>query len=260
MTTDNQVQAPPASEDSGFKRLFSGRTHIDFVGNSRLWLIIVGVTLAVCILGILARQLSFSIDFTGGTSYTVTEVTEEFTTDELREAVLEAGAQEAIVQSVDGGEGALVNTETLGDIGGPEQRAVLDAITDVTGADAQSIAVSAVGPRWGQQITSQALRGLIVFLALVVLYLSIRFEWRMAVAALATLVHDILVTVGVYAIVGFEVSPASVIALLTILGYSLYDTVVVFDRVKEDTAGLSSVSTVTYGESANQALNEVLVR
>lgn len=260
MTTDNDVHVQSPTTDSGFKRLFSGRTKIDFVGNSRLWLIIVGVTIAVCILGILTRQLSFSIDFTGGTSYTVTDVTEEFTTDELRAAVLDAGAEEAVVQLVDGGEGALVNTETLGDIGGPEQRAVLDAISEVTGSDAQSIAVSAVGPRWGEQITSQALRGLVVFLALVVLYLSIRFEWRMAVAALATLVHDIVVTVGVYAIVGFEVSPASVIALLTILGYSLYDTVVVFDRVKEDTAGLSSVSTVTYGESANQALNEVLVR
>ena len=246
--------------DSGFKRLFSGRTTIDFIGRSRLWLIVVIATVALCLLGGWLRGLNFSIDFTGGTAYLVTDATGEFTGDELRDAVIAAGAGEAIVQVFDGGEGAQVSTPAVEEIGGDEQAAVIRAIETVTGVERESIAVSAVGPRWGQQITSQALRALVVFLALVVVYISLRFEWRMAIAALATLIHDVLVTAGIYAIVGFEVSPASVIALLTILGFSLYDTVVVFDRVAEDTAGLSSVSTVTYGETANRALNEVLVR
>jgi preprotein translocase subunit SecF len=125
---------------------------------------------------------------------------------------------------------------------------------------AGQIDITAVGPRWGERITEQMLRALVVFLFLVVAYITVRFEWRMAVAAFITLVHDIFLTVGVYALVGFEVSPASVIAVLTILGYSLYDTVVVFDRVTEDTKQLASVSNRTYGEMANHAINQVLVR
>ena len=258
MATVEDTKEPQT--DSGFNRLLTGRTTIDFIGRSRLWLMIVLAVVTICLVGGVLRGLSFSIDFTGGTAYTVTGATQEFTTEELRDAVLGAGAGEAIVQVFNDGEGAQISTPTVGEIGGDEQAAVIDAILSVTGVEREALAVDAVGPRWGAQITYQALRALIVFLILVVIYLSLRFEWRMAVAALATLVHDVVVTAGIYAIVGFEISPASVIALLTILGYSLYDTVVVFDRVAEDTAGLSSVSSTTYGEQANRALNEVLVR
>nr|MBA2529848.1 protein translocase subunit SecF [Euzebyales bacterium] len=251
--------APPR-RDSWLSRLLTGRSHIDFIGRSKLFAIVTAVTLTLCVLGLVVRGLNFSIDFTGGTAFTVTGATAEFTADELRDALGEVGVDSSIVQVVDGGEGALVSTPALEEIGGDQQRQVLDTIARVTGAERDAIDVSAVGPRWGEQITRQSLRGLAVFLVLVVAYIALRFEWRMGIAALVTLLHDIAITVGIYALVGFEVSPASVIAFLTILGYSLYDTVVVFDRVAEDTGRLSSVSTVTYGDAANQGLNEVLVR
>ncbi|MDQ3538751.1 MAG: protein translocase subunit SecF [Actinomycetota bacterium] len=257
-TTPTPGSAPAG--DSGFNRLFTGRSRVDFIGRSRTFLISTLVLLAVCVAALLIRGLNFSIDFTGGTAYTVTQATRDFTTEELRDGLSEAGVDGAIVQVVDGGQGALVSTPAVEEIGGEEQSRVLGALAETTGAARDSIDVSAVGPRWGEQITRQSLRGLVVFLVLVVAYITLRFELRMAVAALVTLLHDIAVTVGIYALVGFEVSPASVIAFLTILGYSLYDTVVVFDRVREDTATLSSVSTATYGETANRALNEVLVR
>ena len=257
--TEMTATAPPR-EDSAFRRFFSGRSHFDFIGRSRLWLIVILITLAVCALALLIRQLNFSLDFTGGTGYTVTGATEDFSSEEIQAALEAAGVEESIVQIVDEGEGALISTPAVGEIGGSEQDQVLAAITQVTGADREAIDVTSVGPRWGAQISRQALRGLLVFLVLVALYITLRFEWRMAASALVTLLHDIAVSIGLYALVGFTISPASVIAFLTILGYSLYDTVVVFDRVKEDTAPLSSVSTVTYGETANRALNEVLVR
>ncbi|MPZ74246.1 MAG: protein translocase subunit SecF [Nitriliruptorales bacterium] len=246
---------------AGLLRRVLGRTeYFDFIGQSRKFLIVSVVLLAVVAIGGLLRGLNFSIEFTGGTALTITNASKDFTAEDLRDAVSDAGVEGALVQVVDGGDGALVSTPAVEEIGGEQQRDMVAGITEVTGAGEGDIAREAVGPRWGQQITQQSLRGLLVFLVLVALYLALRFEWRMAAAAIVTLVHDIVLTVGIYAIVGFPVSPASVIAFLTILGYSLYDTVVVFDRVGEDTARLSSVATKTYGETANEALNEVLVR
>ncbi|HEY8338296.1 MAG TPA: protein translocase subunit SecF [Egibacteraceae bacterium] len=263
MTTP-ETSTPTAERGSTpgrLSRFFSGQSHIDFVGRSRLWAILTAIIMLLALIGIFGRGLNLGIDFTGGTSYVVTGATAEFTAEDLREAVAATGIEEVNAQVVsdDSGRGALVTTPAL-EIGGETDRAVVAALAEVTGASPDSIAASAVGPRWGQQISRQALRGLIVFIALVMVYISWRFEWRMAVAAILALFHDIVMTVGIYALVGFQVSPASVIAFLTILGYSLYDTIVVFDRVKEDTATLSSVSTRTYGEVANASLNHVLVR
>jgi preprotein translocase subunit SecF len=249
--------------DTAIRRLFTSQTDYEFIGRSRTWLIVSLVLVAICVLGIALRGLNFNIDFTGGTSFVVEGATAEFTSDDLRDGIddlVEGDIAAQVVQDAETGAGALVTTPALEDVGGPVEREVRARIVEVTGAADENIAVTAVGPRWGQQISEQALRGLVVFLILVVLYISLRFEWRMALAALVTLLHDIVVTIGVYAIVGFEVSPASVIALLTILGYSLYDTVVIFDRVTEDTKTLVSTSTMTYGETANHAVNEVLVR
>ncbi|MGH3665709.1 MAG: protein translocase subunit SecF, partial [Egibacteraceae bacterium] len=258
--TDTTTPVPAPERDSGIRRLFSGRSRVDFIGRSRLWLLVTIASLVICAVGVGIRGLNFGIEFTGGSSFTVPGVTQDFTSDELRRALGDAGVQGVIVQVYEGGESAVVNTPALDDIGGEQQAEILEVIAEVTGAERDSIDVAAVGPRWGQQITQQSLRGLAVFLVLVVAYITFRFELRMAIAALVTLLHDIAITVGVYGIVGFEVTPASVIAFLTILGYSLYDTVIVFDRVREDTARLSSVSTVTFGDEANRALNEVLVR
>jgi preprotein translocase subunit SecF len=257
--TETAVPAK-ATKQSLFRRVFGRTEYFDFIGQSRLYLIATLALLVIVLLGGYLRGLNFSIEFTGGTSLTVTDATTDFTVEELRDAVTGAGVEGAIVQVVDDGQGAFISTPAVEEIGGEQQRDAIAAIAEATGVEVNDIAVDAVGPRWGQQITNQSLRGLLVFLVLVSIYLAIRFEWRMAAAAILTLLHDIAITVGVYAIVGFPVSPASVIAFLTILGYSLYDTVIVFDRVTEDTARLSSVSTQTYGEVANEALNEVLVR
>ncbi len=255
------TQGTVAAPRQGLVRRVLGRgVEFDFVGQSRRFLIITIALLALVAIGTALRGMNFSIEFTGGTGLTVTNATKPFTVEQLTDTLAEAGVEESIVQVVDGGQGALISTPAVDDIGGETQRRALDAVAETTGVEVNDIAVNAVGPRWGEQITRQSVRGLLVFLVLVALYLALRFEWRMAVAAIATLLHDIVLTVGIYAIVGFQVSPASVIAFLTILGFSLYDTVIVFDRVSEDTAKLSSVSSRTYGEAANGALNEVLVR
>ena len=134
------------------------------------------------------------------------------------------------------------------------------ALADSFAVEEANIKVQLVGPSWGDEVTKNALRALLVFLVLVAVFLSVYFEWQMAIAALAALAHDVLITVGIYALSGFEVTPASVIGFLTILGYSLYDTVVVFDKVKENTKGIHGGSRTTYSEAANLALNQTLVR
>jgi preprotein translocase subunit SecF len=237
-----------------------GESHIDFIGRSRLWLIVAVTSLAIAALAVGIRGLNFGIDFTGGTSLIIENATQSFTADDIRDTLGEQGIEEAIVQVTADGTGALVSTTSLGEIGGTQQRAAVDSLAQLTGANRQQIEVSAIGPRWGQEISRQALRGLLVFLLLVTVYISFRFEWRMGAAALVTLMHDLIVTVGIYALFGFQVTPASVIALLSILGYSLYDTVVVFDRIAEDTERLGSSSSRPYSDVANESLNSVLVR
>ena len=242
------------------RRFIDGESHVDFMGRTRMWFMLAVVSLTICALAVAIRGLNFGIDFTGGTSLIIEDATASFTADDVRDALGELGVDEAVVQVTGNGSGALVSTTSLGEIGGTRQREVVNRLAEVTGTNRDQIEVSAIGPRWGQQISQQALRGLGVFLLLVTVYISIRFEWRMGLAALATLVHDLLITVGIYAMLGFAVTPASVIALLSILGYSLYDTVVVFDRIDEDTQRLGSSSSRTYSDVANQSLNSVLVR
>lgn len=242
------------------RRFMEGESHVDFIGRSRLWLIISVALLIVCALALAIRGINFGIDFTGGTSLIIDNTTETFTAEDIRTAVGELGVDEVTVQLTNDGQGALVSTTALDEVAGTQQREVVDRLSQVTGAGRGDIEVNAIGPRWGQQVSRQALEGLGVFLLLVGVYIAIRFEWRMAVAALVALVHDVVLTIGIYALVGFQVTPASVIALLTILGYSLYDTVVVFDRVAEDTARVGSSSSRPYSAYANDSLNNVIVR
>jgi preprotein translocase subunit SecF len=175
---------------------------------------------------------------------------------EVRDVVSGAGVADPIVQSI--GENQIrVESAPLS----PEEVAkVTTALETKLGVPSDQLSPSSVGSTWGKQITDKALQGLLIFLALVAVYLAIRFEWKMAVAALAALLHDIIITAGIYALVGFEVSPATVIGFLTILGYSLYDTVVVFDKVRENTHGLVGSSRMTYSQAANLAVNQTLVR
>lgn len=233
--------------------------HFDFVGRGRQWLMVsVGlVLLSALTLGI--RGLNLSIDFVGGTSFILDGVTEDVTAQQLRETAEAAGAEDATAQVklTDGRpSGALVRTSEL-ELGSAEAEEVQSALEELTGAE--NTEISFVGASWGQRISQKALEALVVFLIVVVLYISVRLEFKMAVAAVLALVHDIFITVGLYSLAGFTVSPSTVIALLTIMGYSLYDTVVVFDRVQENGASLSAKRR-RYDELVNTSMNEVLYR
>jgi preprotein translocase subunit SecF len=233
---------------------------IDFVGKSRIWAITSAVLIGLALLGVLVRDLNLSIEFEGGSSYSVEQITRDTDVDEVRSAVEAAGGDDVRVQFVTdpaGGEGVLVRMAQV-EIGGPTSLAVRDALTEVTGSTL--VQESFVGPTWGGEISRRAIEALIVFMIVVVAYISIRLEWKMAVAAIVALVHDLVLTMGVYIWVGFPVSPATVIALLTIIGYSLYDTVVVFDRIEENMTYLGEPGRRTFQQVVNTSQNEVLWR
>jgi preprotein translocase subunit SecF len=229
------------------------------VTNARRWALISGVLLLIALGSLGTRGLELSLDFVGGSSFRVEGIGPEITPEVLRTAAESAGVTEAVAQVSGTGadRAAVVRTESLEPDGATAQ-AVRAALLAVTGAvDVQE---TFIGPTWGQRITTQSVRALIVFLLVVTLYISIRLDRKMAVVAVATMVHDVILTVGLYALVGFTVSPATVIALLTILGYSLYDTVVIFDRVKDNGHTLGQPGRRTILELVNVSLNEVLWR
>ncbi|WP_214407535.1 protein translocase subunit SecF [Pseudonocardia lacus] len=254
---------------SVFSRLYTGTGAFDVVGRRRTWYVVFAVLVAICIGSILLRGFNLGIDFSGGTQIQFPSSGTSAPADvEAVRAVYEGvtGNEQTVVQSVGTGPSAsiVIRSEALD----PAQllalkQALFDAFhplgPDGT-ADIAAISDSAVSGSWGQQITTQAVIALVVFLVLVTIFLAFYFERSMAVAALVALVHDVVVTAGVYSIIGFEVTPGTVIGLLTILGFSLYDTVVVFDKVKENTAGLLQLTRRTYGEAANLALNQTLMR
>ena len=235
-------------------RLYTGQSSIDFVGRRRTWYVISAVILIVAIGALLIRGLNLGVEFRGGAVYTVPQAS--CSVIDARDTTADVlGSTPTVTET---GAGLLrVQTEALDQ---PTSLRVIEALATTCGVTEEAISVQLVGPSWGQEITSKALQALLVFLVLVTIFLSIYFEWRMAVAALVALAHDVLITIGIYALLGLQVTPATVIGVLTILGYSLYDTVVVFDKVKEDTRGITAQSMMTYGDAANKAVNQVLIR
>jgi preprotein translocase subunit SecF len=250
-------------------RLYTGTGAFDIVGKRKMWYGLFGLLVLVCVVSIVFRGFNLGIDFTGGTQiqFPANTATAPATVPAV-EGVFQkaAGVPAASVQTAGTGSSAsvLIRSQSLS----PTQTvAVKQALFDAfgpRGTDGKPalavISDSAVSGSWGGQITQQAVIALAVFLVLVTLFLAFYFERSMAVAALVALVHDVTVTAGVYSIVGFEVTPSTVIGLLTILGFSLYDTVVVFDKVKENTRGILGLTRRTYGEAANLALNQTLMR
>ncbi|HUD76228.1 MAG TPA: protein translocase subunit SecF [Streptosporangiaceae bacterium] len=241
-------------------RLYRGEVSIDFVSRKKLWYIISGCILLVSILALLLRGLNYSVDFKGGSQWTV-PATAQVTQTKLEQIVTNGGGVSASATEVRPFDGSKAFWQVqAGQL--PTTKAL--AIGDQIAADFKlpnaSVPVTTVGASWGSQVTDKAVEALIAFLIVIVIYLSIAFEWRMAAAAFVALAHDIVITIGVYALTGFQVSPATVIGLLTILGYSLYDTVVVFDKVRENTAPILGTRKSTYSEAANLALNQTLVR
>ncbi|MCC5034017.1 protein translocase subunit SecF [Streptomyces sp. WAC 00631] len=236
-------------------KLYRGELSYDFVGRRKFWY---GITLLVVITalaGLGVRGLYLGIEFQGGAVFT-TQPSAPISVEQARETVREASGRDARVQELGSGALRIQVTELTTEESGETR----EALAEQLGIEAQDLNVELVGPSWGDQMTTKALQGLVVFLALVSVYLAIAFEWRMSVAALVALLHDLIITVGVYAIVGFEVTPGTVVGVLTILGYSLYDTVVVFDKVKEKTQNYTKQTRYTYGELANLGINATVIR
>jgi preprotein translocase subunit SecF len=241
-------------------RLYRGEVSVEFVARKRLWYSISGAILAISVIAVVVFGLNFSVDFKGGSVYQFAAGSS--TISQVRQTVsTSGGGQDAIVQKITplGGGAPKWQVQTR-PLTVNQQDSVVSALSKRFGVPQNEINQTSIGASWGSQISKKAAEALIAFIVVIVIYLSIAFEWKMAVAALIALAHDIVITIGVYALAHFEVSPASVIGLLTILGYSLYDTVVVFDKVRENTAGLLASSRSTYSQAANQALNQTLVR
>jgi len=247
--------------------LYQGRKSYDFVGRRAVWYAVSGVLVGLAVLVIVLKGLNFGIEFTGGTQYTLSdlpsEVASQETADELRD---EIGTEVAGLTS----EPTVTTTSGEGDLGGiviqtedltsAQNVQVREIIVDTTGATDSQISRDEIGASWGQEVAERAILGVVIFLILVVLFIWGYFrEWKMSVAALAALFHDILITIGVYSLSGFPVTPAAVTGLLAILGFSMYDTVVVFDKIRENTHELRT-GRQTYAQATNLAVNQTLVR
>jgi preprotein translocase subunit SecF len=236
-------------------RLYTGEKSFNFIGNRKRWYAISLLLVALSIGTLLTQGLKLGIEFQGGSSYTVTKT--NGTIEEARTAVQSAGVtSEVIVQEV-GTDKIRVQT---GSLSVAQSNAVQDSLATKFGVTVESIDTQIVGPSWGKEISRKALYGLFAFLIAVMLYLAMAFEPKMAISAIVAVVHDVVITVGIYALVGFDVTPASVIGFLTILGYSLYDTVVVFDKIRENTRSITSTGKITFSQATNLAVNQTLVR
>jgi preprotein translocase subunit SecF len=238
-------------------RLYRGDVSIDFVGRRKTWYLMSLAIVVIAVGALVLRGLNFGIEFRGGEEFNAQIANPSSHVQQVTTAVtgtrIEAAAHPIVVSS---GQSAIrVDTKPLTF----DQKAVLEAAIKKAGAT--EVNSTSIGPTWGRAIANKALLGLGVFVVLVVLFIWAYFrEWRMSAAAIVALAHDLTITIGVYALTGFEVTPATVTGLLTILGYSLYDTVVVFDKVRENTRGIAASTRRTYAEGANLAVNQTLVR
>ena len=260
------------------RKLYHGETNIDFLGKRRIWFAISSVLMIASLLllpfrpseepcGGFFNGLTCGIEFKGGVSLTseipddgpLGDASELDVIAEVQEAAAGVGAADPRVQVAETDDARQVIVQT-GELESPEQQdELVDAVVNAVGSEgAQDI--EQISSTWGSNITSKAIQALIVFMIVVSVFLTLRFEWKMAFASMVAMIHDLIITAGIYALVGFEVTPSTVIAILTILGYSLYDNVVVFDKVEEDTQLLAASGRMTYQDAANQAMNEVFMR
>ena len=240
-------------------RLYTGEISYDFIGNAKKWYIVSAVIVGICILGVAVRGLNLSIDFTGGSEFVVPTKVTATTVDEYREVVQNSGLPDL-------GE---IKSNTVGDnqvrvqvraLSAEEINQVTELLAAKAGVPTEQVTNNLIGASWGQQITQQGLIALVVFLGLVSLMIWAYFRnWKMSAAAIIALLHDLVLTVGVYALLQFAFTPATLIGMLTILGYSLYDTVVVFDKVRDNTRDITNQNR-TFAAAANLAINQVLVR
>jgi len=237
-------------------RLYRGETTFDFIGSRRRWYLASAILLLVCLVSFVFRGFNFGIEFEGGTQFQFAAPA-SVSSDEVTRVVEDAGAKTAAAPQVVGSGGTRQIVIKTGELSVAEQGKVKQALAN---RFHEQVSVSSVSSSWGGDITKKALRALVIFLVVVCIFIGVRFEPKMAIAAIAALVHDLVLSAGVYSLVGFEVTPSTVVGLLTILGFSLYDTVVVFDKVAENARGILGGSRWTYSEAANAAVNQTLAR
>ena len=266
---DLESAAAGAPRHGFFVRLYTGTGAFEVVGRRKLWYSISGVIVAICIASMVLRGFTFGIDFEGGTKVSMPAAGQNGTVstqqvEDVFSKTIGKAPESVVVVGSGASETVQIRSETLTNEQTEALRTALFDAFHPKGSDGQpskqAISDSAVSASWGGQITQKALIALVVFLVLAAIYITVRYERYMAMAALATLVFDLVTTAGVYSLVGFEVTPATVIGLLTILGFSLYDTVIVFDKVEENTHGFEHTTRRTFAEQANLAVNQTFMR
>jgi preprotein translocase subunit SecF len=238
------------------QHLYTGKMSIDFVGRRRIWYAISAFIIVVATSGLLINGINQGVEFRGGVEFTAQIDPTDENVDKMRDAAIDSGVDVGDpVVTTSGNDAIRIQVEPLSQ---PEATQIEQSLTNAGAAD---ISQNLIGPSWGEQVANNAIRGLVVFIGLVIIFIWAYFrEWKMSVAAIVALAHDVLITVGFYAWSGFEVTPATVTGFLTILGFSLYDTVVVFDKVRENTRKFELQTSRTYAEQANLAVNQTLVR
>ena len=275
-TESGAIESPDLEEMSAeapkhgfFIRLYTGTGAFEVIGRRKLWYSVSGLIVAIAIASILLRGFTFGIDFEGGTKVSMPVAGQNGTVstqqvEDVFSKTLSKSPESVVVVGSGGSATVQIRSETLTNEETEKLRTALFDAFHPKGSDGQAskqaISDSAVSASWGGQITKKALIALVVFLVLAAIYITVRYERYMAMSALATLVFDLVTTAGVYSIVGFEVTPATVIGLLTILGFSLYDTVIVFDKVEENTHGFEHTTRRTFAEQANLAVNQTFMR
>ena len=248
-----------ASRRGPLGRLYHGETSFDFYGRRRIGFLFSGVLIVVTLASLLVSGLNLGIDFEGGVAWQV-PATDSLDIDQARSILEDNGVDvaNAKIQTLQSGSDESIRLQ-VGDQTVEVQNAVQNALAEKAGVDVNEVSVSSVSSSWGRSITEKAVRALVVFLILVSLYIAWRFEWRMALAAIIAMLHDVAISVGIYSVFGFEVTPATVVAFLTILGFSLYDTIVVFDKVQDNIERFSA-SRTGMADITNVSMNQVLMR
>ena len=236
-------------------RLYRGEVSIDFVGRRKQWYMVSLALFIISVGAFMIQGLKLGIEFSGGTVVTVSS--SQASANDARNAVSSLDFIEGLIVQEVGNDKVQVRTDALEPA---ELNELQDALAARYSIPVESIDVQSIGPSWGEEITRKGITGLVAFLVVVMLYLAMTFEPKMALAAFMALFHDVFLTVGIYALIGFEVTPATLIGFLTILAYSLYDTVVVFDKVRENTKNITQVARLTYSQAANLAINQTLIR
>jgi preprotein translocase subunit SecF len=257
VTITDDADRPAVKERGPLGRLYHGDTNIDFIGRTKLWFTLSGAFLLIGLGSLLLNGLNLGIDFEGGAVFEVPS--ETLTVTQARDAIGGLGGGDPKVQELQSQSlrKLRVQTPTLDPA---KAQQVQEALAKAANVEVAEVNRDEVGPSWGNEISNKARNALIVFLLVITLYISLRFEFKMAVPTLIALVHDVLMTIGVYSISGLEVTPATVVALLTILGYSIYDGIVVFDKVHENTRLVSATNRMSYGDMVNLSLNQTLMR